>query len=142
MSVDYSALKKLSQQLRTTDDAIRSEFFDTAMNEITARVLRKVTKREFDHKKSGTLVKGYRPSPIQKSARKRKASIYNNVYYASYVEYGHRHYRKGDRKGNPSGWAEGRHSLQLSGREVEEQAPKILQTELNRFVRKKLDGNK
>lgn len=142
MSVDFSGLQKLSQQLRTAEHDLREEFFDRAVNLMTARVLRKVTKREFDHKKTGNLVKGYRPSPVQKGARKRKAYIYNNVYYASYVEYGHRHYRKGDTKGNPSGWTEGRFSLQKSGEEVEKEAPKILQKELNEFVRKKLDGAK
>lgn len=53
--------------------------------------------------------------------------IVNPVYYASYLEYGH---RTADHKG----WVPGKFMLTISEQELEAQAPKVLEAKLKKYL--------
>jgi hypothetical protein len=59
--------------------------------------------------------------------------IINPVFYASYVEYGHRTL---DHKG----WVEGRFMLTISEKELDTQAPSILEKKLLKYLEECFDG--
>lgn len=59
--------------------------------------------------------------------------IINPVHYASYVEYGHR-------TRNHKGWVPGRFMLTISEKELDAQAPKILEKKLMKYLGECLDG--
>ena len=66
----------------------------------------------------GTLRKGWYITGVKKNGNKLFILIYNNVEYASFVEYGHR-------KRNNKGWVEGRFMLTISMKEVEHSLQQI-----------------
>lgn len=53
--------------------------------------------------------------------------IVNPVEYASYVEYGHR-------KANSKGWVRGHFMLTMSEKEIQNIAPKVLESKLKKFL--------
>ncbi len=53
--------------------------------------------------------------------------VINPVEYASYVEYGHR-------KANKQGWVQGKFMLTISERELHSIAPKILESNIKKFL--------
>lgn len=53
--------------------------------------------------------------------------IVNPVNYASYVEYGHR-------TASHKGWVQGRFMLTISEQEIEEIAPKVLESKIKKFL--------
>lgn len=59
--------------------------------------------------------------------------IINPVHYASYVEYGHR-------TRNHKGWVEGRFMLTISEKELDAQAPKILEKKLEKYLGECFNG--
>ena len=66
-------------------------------------------------------------------------TVTNPVYYASYVEYGHRQtpgrYVPAIGKRLVKNWVEGQHFLKLSEEELREIAPEMLEKLLNEFLR-------
>ena len=64
------------------------DFICECSKELAARLLGKVIKRT--PKKSGTLQKGWTVGQIQKMGNTYVIEVINPVYYAEYVEYGHR----------------------------------------------------
>ena len=53
--------------------------------------------------------------------------IVNPVEYASYVEYGHR-------TANHKGWVQGRFMLTISEQEIQNIAPKVLESKIKKFL--------
>ena len=72
----------------------------------------------YDGHVGGTLRKGWYITGVRKNGNTHFILIYNNVEYASFVEYGHR-------KRNNKGWVEGRFMLTISMKEVEHSLQQI-----------------
>lgn len=66
-------------------------------------------------------------SEVVKKGRTYTLIISNNVFYAPYVEYGHR-------KVNGTGWVDGRFMMTISEDEMQDELPAILEKKLNDFL--------
>lgn len=83
----------------------------------------------------GTGVKKYAESmTVRKVGDAYEIEIINPVSYASYVEFGHR-------TRNHKGWVKGQFMLTISEKELDAQAPKILEKKLMKFLGGVFDGN-
>ncbi len=80
-----------------------------------------------DGKMGGTLRRGWTIGEIQKEGGIYRVDIVNNMYYASYVEFGHR-------TANHKGWIPGRFMLTISERELEAIAPRVLENRIKEFM--------
>ena len=139
-AIDYRNIQKLQkriQQLQTSD-------FDKLCREgakaLAARLLRKVAKRtpvgqypKGSGRVGGTLRRGWTiDADVVKVGNEYEITVFNNVEYASYVEYGHR-----TRNG---GWVVGRFMMTESEIELEAQAPKILERKIEKILMEALNG--
>lgn len=71
--------------------------------------------------------------PIQKNGDQYTITIINPVYYAPYVEFGHR--TRGGR-----GWVQGQFMLTFSERELDQEMPRIIEKKLNDFMGELFNG--
>lgn len=147
-------MKKLQKQLNKLQGANLEGFIEACAKELAARLLAKVIKRtpvgqypKSSGKKGGTLRRGWTSKSHEEAAGGGKTSaakyveslkinhfentyvieIVNPVEYASYVEYGHR-------TANHKGWVQGRFMLTISEQEIEEIAPKVLESKIKKFL--------
>ncbi len=148
-------LKKLQKQLNKIQQGNVEAFIDACAKELAARLLAKVIKRtpvgqypNSSGKKGGTLHRGWTSATHEEAASgsgKGNAKAYadslkinhfgntvvieivNPVEYASYVEYGHR-------TANHQGWVQGRFMLTISEQEIQNIAPKVLESKIKKFL--------
>lgn len=71
---------------------------------------------------------------VSKRGKNYHIELINPVKYASYVEYGHR-------TSNGKGWVKGRYMMTISADEVQQQAPKVIEKKLMKFLGEVFDGN-
>ena len=147
---DFSQLKELQDKLNYLHGGDFNKFCESVAKELASRLLRKVIKRTITGvypKSSGKVggnlrrgwtggkqvnAKNYADSlPIMKKGDVFEVEIINPVHYASYVEYGHR-------TRNHKGWVKGQFMLTISEKELETQAPKIIESKLIRFLAENL----
>ena len=147
--------KKLQKQLNQLQQEHVSAFIDACAKELAARLLSKVIKRtpvgqypKSAGKKGGTLRRGWTSTSHEEAASGGKNTnakayadslkidhvgntisieIVNPVEYASYVEYGHR-------TANHQGWVQGRFMLTISEQEIQNIAPKVLESKIKKFL--------
>lgn len=149
-----AGMKKLQKQLNKIQQGNVEGFIDACAKELAARLLAKVIKRtpvgqypKSSGKKGGTLRRGWTSKTYEEAQSGGKASakayadsltikhngnmvvieIVNPVEYASYVEYGH---RTADHKG----WVQGRFMLTISEQEIQDIAPKVLESKIKKFL--------
>lgn len=139
-------LKKLQKDLNKLQESDLDAFLEACAKELAARLLAKVIKRtpvgeypKSSGKKGGTLrrgwtagkresAKGYADSlTINHFGNTYVIEIVNPVEYASYVEYGHR-------TANHSGWVQGRFMLTISEQEIQQIAPKVLESKIKKYL--------
>lgn len=147
-------MKKLQKQLNKIQEGNLDAFIEACAKELAARLLAKVIKRtpvgqypNSSGKKGGTLRRGWTSKTHEEAESSGKTSaakyveslkinhfgnvlvieIVNPVNYASYVEYGHR-------TANHKGWVQGRFMLTISEQEIEEIAPKVLESKIKKFL--------
>lgn len=114
---ELEAFKNNLQGLQGQIDAIIIE----ALEEIVAREMRMVKKgTPVD---TGTLRKAWRITDIKKAGSSFEVSVYNNMDYADYVEFGH---RTRDHKN----WVPGKFILTVSERQIE----KVMEEIVNRHL--------
>ena len=157
---DFSQLKDLQKRMEKLQRNDFQAFCEECAKELAARLLAKVIKRtpvgQYEPstgKKGGTLRRGWTAKTEEeaKSGGNQNAKAYadslqvtkmgdvyqieiiNPVLYSSYVEYGHR-------TRNHKGWVEGRFMLTISEKELDAQAPKILEKKLMKYLGECLDG--
>lgn len=166
VKVDVSALKDFKQRLETLTDSQVDAFMNRAVRECANWLLSLVIPRTPVGKvHGGTLRRGWlnntgnqagkgagtNVSASQITARANSmnvergkrggysVTVTNPVYYASYVEYGHRQtpgrYVPALGKRLVKNWVEGQHFLKLSEEELREIAPEMLEELLNEFLR-------
>jgi hypothetical protein len=157
---DFKQLKDLQNKLEQMQRKDFESFCEAAAKELAARLLAKVIKRtpvgqyeESTGVTGGTLRRGWTAETeeaaksggssdakayvdslqITKIGNVYQIEIINPVFYASYVEYGHRTL---DHKG----WVEGRFMLTISEKELDTQAPSILEKKLLKYLEECFDG--
>ena len=152
---NFKELEKLRKQLEKLNAEQLQTFNEKSIKELAARLLAKVIERTLpgiydkkSGKKGGTLRRGWTSKTadearagsgdgvdardyaeaveVKKVGNVYQIEIINPVEYASYVEYGHR-----KRNG---GWVEEKLMLTISETELRENAPKILQRKLDKFL--------
>lgn len=141
---DFKELKRWHGKIQRLDETDKDRLFRECANELAARLLSKVIPRTpvgqypaGSGKVGGTLRRGWTGGEDAASYAKslnvrRQGSMYtveiiNPVYYASYVEYGHRTVS--------GGWVKGKHFLKISEREVLESAPSVLSRKIEAFFK-------
>jgi hypothetical protein len=157
---DFKQLKDLQNKLEQMQRKDFEAFCEVAAKELAARLLAKVIKRtpvgqyeESTGVMGGTLRRGWTAETeeaaksggssdakayvdslqITKTGNVYQIEIINPVFYASYVEYGH---RTRDHKG----WVEGRFMLTISEKELDTQAPSILEKKLLKYLGECFNG--
>lgn len=144
-NVDFRDLEKFRQNLEKTLGGNQVDLFiEACAKELAARLLAKVIKRtpvgqypKSSGKKGGTLRRGWTGEKSQSASTYAQSlkvqhfgniyiiEIINPVYYAPYVEFGHRT-RGGE------GWVEGKFMLTISEQEIQGDAPRILENKLKK----------
>lgn len=166
VKVDISALTNFKQRLETLIDSQLDAFMNRAVRECANWLLSLVIPRTPVGKvHGGTLRRGWLNNTANQAGKgtgsnvsaseitarangmnvergKRggySVTVTNPVYYASYVEYGHRQtpgrYVPAFGKRLVKSWVEGQHFLKLSEDELREIAPEMLEELLNEFLR-------
>lgn len=156
--ISTAELKKLQKKLNKIQQGNVETFIDLCAKELAARLLAKVIKRtpvgqypKSSGKKGGTLRRGWtaksHEEAVNGSGKGSVAAgtayadslkinhfgntlvieIVNPVKYASYVEFGHR-------TANKKGWVQGRFMLTISESEIQEIAPKVLESKIKKYL--------
>lgn len=161
---DFEQLKAFQDRLSALDETNLQKFCKAASKELAARLLALVIPRtpvgeygENIDKNGGTLRRGWtggveqdpvlfaQSLPITKSGDSYTITVENAVFYASYVEFGHRQTPGrfvpviGKRLKRPV--VEGQYMLTNSITDLEQIAPSVLQKKLERFLKEVLGGN-
>ena len=150
-----SDLKKFQKQLNKIQAGDVDAFVEGCAKELAARLLAKVIKRtpvgdypKGSGKKGGTLRRGWTSQQSGSGSEGLKTSgakgyvdslkinhyggflvieIVNPVEYASYVEFGHR-------TASHKGWVPGHFMLTISEQELQQIAPKVLETKIKKYL--------
>ena len=139
-AIDYRNIQKLQKRMRELETSDFDKLCREGAQGLAARLLRKVVKRtpvgqypSGSGKTGGTLRRGWAiDADIVKVGNEYEITVFNNVHYASYVEFGHR-----TRNG---GWVVGRFMMTESEIEMEAQAPKILERKIEKILMEALNG--
>lgn len=126
VKTDIKQLKELQKKLQQFEAVKFDEVAEKCTNEIAARLIRKTVKRT--PVKSGHLKGNWKANPAMKRRGQWRTAVYNPVKYAPYVEYGHRT-RGGD-------WRNGKFMLTKSSEEINKDAQKIIEKEVNKELMK------
>ena len=143
--VDYRQLERFQRRLeQLTKQEEVDKFCEDCAKELAARLLRKVIKRTpvgqypaESGKTGGTLRRGWKVKngkinvdsvrknsiKVEKQGHEYVVTIFNDVFYAPYVEFGHR-------TANHKSWVDGRFMLTISESEIQSIAPALLQKNL------------
>jgi len=131
---DFKQLKRLHEKMQKLDVNQITEICTSLVNELSARLLRKVIKRtpvgqypSGSGKVGGTLRRGWTIGEIAKIGNTYEVEIINPTMYASYVEFGHR-------TRNHTGWVRGRFMMTISEKELEVQAEKIIEKRIMQYL--------
>ncbi|WP_455715436.1 HK97 gp10 family phage protein [Anaerosporobacter sp.] len=138
VKVDVRQLERLQKQIERVTTVDIDAFCEACTKEIAARLLRKVIKRtpvgqypSGSGKSGGTLRRGWsaqKDIKVHYFGDTYVVEIVNPVEYASYVEYGHR-------TTNHQGWVPGQFCLTISEKEIENLAPKLLESKINKLLK-------
>ena len=86
----------------------------------------------------GALRRAWQVLPVAKSGEQYIITVVNDLYYASYVEYGHRQtpgrYVPALGKSLKASWVKGKFMLTISEKELMTLAPKMLEAELDKAI--------
>lgn len=126
VKVNTKGLKKLQEKIQQFESANYDKVAEECTNQMAARLIRKCVKRT--PVLTGHLKGNWKANQAIKRNGAWKTAVYNPVKYAPYVEYGHR-----TRDG---GWVNGRFMLTRSSEEIERDAVKIIEKEVNKELAK------
>ena len=131
---DFKQLKRLQERMQKLNINQITEICTSLVNELSARLLRKVIKRtpvgqypSGSGKVGGTLRRGWNIGEIVKIGNTYEVEIINPTMYASYVEFGHR-------TRNHNGWVRGKFMMTISEKEIESQATKIIEKRIMEYL--------
>lgn len=135
--MDYKAFEKMAKNF---EEAVKKDIGEqliiAILQEAGNKLLRKVKSRT--PVKSGVLHDRWYISSVKRSGNNLYIEIYNNVEYASFVEYGHRQdvgrYVPAIGKRLKNEWVEGKFMLTISMKEIEALLPKIADKHCKRVL--------
>lgn len=153
--VDYKQLKRLQQKIEKLEKQDRTKLCEETVKEMAARMLAKLIKKtpvgvysggvytcaggkvhksnKVKGKTGGTLRKGWTVGQVVKNGNSYSIEIINPTEYASYVNNGHR-------TRNHKGWVEGHFFIEISEKELEAEAQKILEKKIQKYLEECFDG--
>jgi len=148
IKVDVSQLSDFRKKLENLSGGQTQIFLNGAVKEMANMLLGLVIPRTpvgsyTDGRQGGTLRRGWQNINVTGMNVSRGGGGYsitltNPVYYASYVEYGHRQtpgrYVPQIGKRLVASWVEGQHFLKISEEELQTIAPQALEQMLNNFL--------
>lgn len=135
---DFSDFKKLAKSFQTAlDQRVIERWIKEFLLEMAFRGERKIKKRTpvgvYPNKTGGHLRRNWQVGNVQKQGNSYIIEIFNNVEYASYVEYGHR-------TRNHKAWVEGRFMAEISMAEMEREMPKFIERKQIELLNQILNG--
>lgn len=137
-SFDYSEFKNMAKSFKKAlDKRVIERWIKEFLLEMAFRAERKIKKRTpvgvYPNKTGGHLRRNWQVGNVVKQGNSYVVEVFNNVEYASYVEYGH---RTRDHKS----WVEGRFMATISMQEVERELPKFLERKQVELLNQILNG--
>lgn len=134
---DYEAFNRLADSLLSLEDGELDRFVKSQTAEMGNRFLGQVKK--LTPVKTGNLRNNWAISEVETDNNGPYVTVYNNVKYAPYVEYGHRQ-QKGRYipefgKRLVKSWVSGRFMMTNAKAEMETQMPRIVQRNMEKFIR-------
>lgn len=135
---DYSEFRKMAESFNKVDgEKIIGQWVRELLIELAFRAERKIKKRTpvgvYKNKTGGHLRRNWQVGEIKQEGNSYTVEIFNNVEYASYVEYGHR-------TRDHSGWVEGRFMATISIDEIERELPSFIAQKQEILLNKLLNG--
>lgn len=131
-SFDYSDFKKMGNRFnKSLNERAIERWIREFLLEMAFRAERKIKKRT--PVDSGHLRRNWQVGNVEKRGNAYIVEIFNNLEYASYVEYGHR-------TRDHTAWVEGRFMATISMREIERQLPKFLEKKQVELLNQILNG--
>lgn len=131
-SFDYSGFKDMAKSFqKALDERVIERWIREFLLEMAFRAERKIKKRT--PVDSGHLRRNWQVGNVEKRGNAYVVEIFNNIEYASFVEYGHR-------TKNHKGWVEGRFMATISMQEIERQLPKFLENKQVELLNQILNG--
>lgn len=137
-SFDYSEFKRMAKSFqKVLDENVVDRWIKEFLLEMAFRAERKIKKRTpvgvYKDKTGGHLRRNWQVGNVEKRGNAYVVEIFNNVEYASYVEYGHR-------TRNHKSWVEGRFMATISMQEIERDLPKFLEKKQVELLEQILNG--
>lgn len=131
-SFDYSEFKNMAKRFnKALDERVIERWIREFLLEMAFRAERKIKKRT--PVDSGHLRRNWQVGNVERRGNTYVVEVFNNVEYASFVEYGHR-------TSNHKGWVEGRFMATISMQEIERQLPKFLEKKQVELLEQILNG--
>lgn len=125
-SFDFSDFEKLAKAFqKTLDERVIDRFIRDFLMEMAMRALRKTKKRtptgKYKDRPGGQTRNSWQVGNVEKRGDGYQVELFNNVFYAPFVEYGHRTGK------DLTKWVEGRFMLTISMQEIERELPQYLE---------------
>jgi len=150
---EFEQLAKTFQ--KALDERVVDRFIQDFLLEMAMRAMRKIKKRT--PVDTGQLRRNWRVGKVFRQGNAYVVEIFNNLDYASFVEYGFRShwvpgYWKGKRfiydpnsktgmyVGPKNGWVEGRFMMTISMQEIERELPRYLERRMAQLLNDILNG--
>lgn len=127
VKVNTKGLKELQKKIQQFENVDYDMLAQKCTNQLASRIIRKCVKRT--PVITGQLKENWKANQAIKRNDEWRTAVYNPVKYAPYVEYGHR-----TRSGG--GWVNGRFILTRSSEDIERDATKIIEKEVNKELAK------
>lgn len=121
MKVGFTQLVQFQKRMQKLDEKIKNDVCKKVANGLAAKLLKQTKEKtpvgqypKGTGKVGGTLKRGWKTKGV-KLPNGYKATVFNQVEYAPYVEFGHRIVNK---NGKTVGFVQGRHMLTKSTEEI------------------------
>ena len=137
-SFDCSEFKNMAKSFnKALNERVIERWIKEFLLEMAFRAERKIKKRTpvgvYPNKTGGHLRRNWQVGNVERQGNSYVVEIFNNVEYASYVEYGHR-------TRNHKGWVEGRFMATISMQEIEKELPRFLEKKQIELLNQILNG--
>lgn len=134
IKIDISGLKQLQKNFAKLSVKALNDFTSNEINMLGADLIA----RCIDHTpvKSGNLRRNWKKGRPTKISDGKKLEVYNDLFYASYVNDGHIIH-----KADGLGWYEGQHFIEGAVEEYEGDVNGILEKDLKQYLERKLNGD-
>lgn len=134
---DYEAFNRLADSLLSLEDGELDQFVKSQTAEMGNRLLGNV--KRLTPVKTGNLRNNWSVSEVDTDEQGPYVTVYTNVKYAPYVEYGHRQqpgrYVPELGKRLVKSWVNGRFMMTTARMEIDSQIPSVVQRNMEKFIR-------